>query len=181
MNGMVMIRPAELADAVRLLEIYGYYVENTAISFEYETPSLEAFRSRMERIMKRYPWLVVEQDGRIEGYAYANTLKDREAYARSCEVTIYLDRRAQRRGLGRKLYAALEAALNRQGIRNLYACIGYPETPDEYLTANSAEFHAHIGYVRAGEFHRCGYKFGRWYNVLWMEKIIGKDEAPSDE
>ena len=177
----MIIRPAEIADAERLLEIYGYYVENTAISFEYESPSIEAFRSRMERITMRYPWLVAEQDGRIEGYAYANTLKDREAYARSCEVTIYLDHCARKRGLGRMLYEALEAALKRQGILNLYACIGYPETPDEYLTANSAEFHAHLGYVRAGEFHRCGYKFGRWYNVLWMEKIIGEPKAQSDD
>lgn len=169
-----MIRPAKKTDARRLLEIYDYYVQHTAVSFEYETPSLEAFSARMDRIMEGYPWLVAEQDGRVVGYAYAGPLKDRAAYARACEVTIYLDRSAQKCGLGRKLYEALEAALKRQGMLNLYACIGYPETADEYLTANSAEFHAHLGYVRAGEFRRCGYKFGRWYGVLWMEKLIGE-------
>ena len=67
------------------------------------------------------------------------------------------------------------------GILNMYACIGYPDNEDEYLTKNSAEFHSHIGFVQVGEFHKCGYKFGRWYNMIWMEKIIGehkKDQAP---
>ena len=62
------------------------------------------------------------------------------------------------------------------GILNLYACIGYPETEDEYLTRNSAGFHAHLGYIKVGEFHKCGYKFGRWYNMIWMEKMIGEHE-----
>ena len=60
------------------------------------------------------------------------------------------------------------------GILNLYACIGYPEVEDEYLTKNSALFHQHMGYRKVGEFHRCGYKFGRWYHMVWMEKIIGE-------
>ena len=60
------------------------------------------------------------------------------------------------------------------GILNLYACIGYPEYEDEYLTTNSADFHTHLGFVKVGEFHKCGYKFGRWYNMIWMEKMIGE-------
>ena len=62
---------------------------------------------------------------------------------------------------------------------NLYACIAYPETEDEYLTTNSADFHAHLGFTEVGHFHQCGYKFGRWYDMIWMEKIIGQhpDEA----
>ncbi|MBQ9572428.1 MAG: GNAT family N-acetyltransferase [Acidaminococcaceae bacterium] len=78
--------------------------------------------------------------------------------------------------MGRMLYEALETELKKMGILNLYACIGYPETEDEYLTRNSAGFHAHLGYVKVGEFHKCGYKFGRWYNMIWMEKIIGEHE-----
>ncbi|MBO4367573.1 MAG: GNAT family N-acetyltransferase [Clostridia bacterium] len=173
---MTLIRRAELSDAERLLEIYGHYVRDTAITFEYETPSIEEFRARMARIMKRYPYLVIEKDGAIEGYAYAGAFKDRAAYDWSCEVTIYLDRRAQKCGRGRKLYEALETALTEMGIQNLYACIAYPETEDEYLTKNSVDFHAHLGYTRAGEYHKCGYKFGRWYDMVWMEKIIGTHE-----
>ena len=174
------IRTATVADAGRLLEIYDYYVQHTAISFEYQTPSLAEFTARMERIKRRYPYLVLVRDGRIEGYAYAGPLKERAAYDRCCEVTIYLDRAAQKCGLGRKLYEALEDALRRMGILNLYACIGYPVTEDEYLTTNSADFHAHLGFVKNGEFHRCGYKFGRWYDMIWMEKLLGAHvDAPA--
>ena len=97
-------------------------------------PSLEEFRGRITHIKERYPYLVIERDGVIEGYAYAGVFKDRAAYDRSCEMTIYLDREAVGEGLGRKLYEALEEALKAQGILNLYACIGYPDEADEYLT-----------------------------------------------
>ncbi len=168
------IRDAKIADAERLLEIYDYYVQNTAISFEYDTPSLDEFTARMEKTMKRYPYLVIEKDGHIEGYAYAGTFKDRAAYDRSCETTIYIDHNVRRSGMGRMLYEALEERLKSIGILNLYACIGYPEIEDKYLTKNSAQFHEHLGYSKAGVFHKCGYKFGRWYDMIWMEKIIGK-------
>ncbi len=94
------------------------------------------------------------------------------AYNWSCEMTIYLDHNVQKYGMGRILYEALEKALHNMGILNLYACIGYPEHEDEYLTTNSADFHAHMGYVKIGEFHKCGYKFDRWYNMIWMEKLL---------
>ena len=170
------IREATFADAERLQEIYAYYVENTAITFEYGIPSVQEFLDRMKRTMEKYPYLVIENEDEIQGYAYAGAFVGRAAYDWSCEVTIYLDRIVQKQGLGRKLYEALEHALKDMGILNLYACIGYPETEDEYLTANSANFHAHLGFEKVGEFHRCGYKFGRWYNMIWMEKIIGKHE-----
>lgn len=95
-------------------------------------------------------------------------------------MTIYLDRNVQKCGLGRKLYEALEERLREMGILNLYACIGYPEEEDAYLNKNSAQFHRHLGYSLVGEFRKCGYKFGRWYNMIWMEKIIGshKDKQP---
>lgn len=76
--------------------------------------------------------------------------------------------------MGRRLYEALEEKLRKMGILNLYACIAYPETEDEYLTTNSADFHAHLGYTKVGKFQKCGYKFGRWYNMIWMEKLIGE-------
>ncbi len=171
---MITVRNATLMDAERILEIYDYYVRNTAVSFEYETPGIDEFKERMENIMKKYPYLVILKDGHIEGYAYARAFVGRAAYNWSCETTIYLDHHSQKCGLGRKLYEALENKLRKMGILNLYACIGYPEIEDEYLTTNSADFHAHFGFVKAGEFHKCGYKFDRWYNMIWMEKIIGE-------
>ena len=171
-NTMIIIRDARLEDAKRILEIYDYYVKNTAITFEYETPTLEEFGKRMKNTMQRYPYLVIEKDGYIEGYAYAGPFVGRAAYDWSCEMTIYLDNKSHKCGLGRKLYEALERALGEMGILNLYACIGYPETEDEYLSNNSANFHEHLGYVKVGEFHNCGYKFDRWYHMIWMEKVI---------
>lgn len=171
---MIEVRDATEKDAERILEIYDYYVRNTAITFEYDTPSLEEFRERMRKVMRKYPYLVILQDGEIKGYAYAREFVGRAAYDWSCEMTIYLDHRAKKCGLGRILYETLEKALQDMGILNLYACIGYPEQEDEYLTANSADFHAHLGYTKIGEFHRCGYKFGRWYHMNWMEKMIAE-------
>ena len=155
----MFIRSVVLDDAERLLEIYAYYVRNTAISFECSVPLPEEFRERIRNTLKKYPYLVIEENGMIRGYAYAGVFKNREAYDHCCEVTIYLDRHSKGKGMG---------------ILNLYACIGNPISEDEYLTRNSEQFHQHMGYVKAGEFHKCGHKFGRWYNMIWMEKIIGE-------
>ena len=149
-------------------------MQYTAISFEYETPALDEWKARMARTMNRYPYLVIEEDGVIRGYSYAGAYVGRAAYNWSCEMTIYLDHNVQKHGMGRMLYEAMEQMLKKMGILNLYACIGYPDEDDEYLTTNSADFHAHLGYTKVGTFHKCGYKFGRWYHMIWMEKIIGE-------
>lgn len=177
----VRIRRAVLKDAPELLEIYRHYVLHTAVTFEYEVPSVEEFQSRMCRIMQKYPYLVAEAEGRIIGYAYAGPFHARAAYGWAAEMTVYLDHRCKGKGAGRKLYEALEKALGEMGVLNLYACIGVPEEEDEYLSFASERFHEHMGFVRNGFFRRCGYKFGRWYHMIWMEKIIGEhgnDQPP---
>ena len=171
---MMVIRAATREDAGSLLKIYSYYVENTAISFEYVAPSLDEFSKRISSTLEKYPYIVLEDDGLIRGYAYAGAFHSRAAYAHCCEVTIYLDHDSKGNGYGKALYEALEKALKKMGIINLYACIADPEVEDEYLTKNSECFHQHMGYSKAGEFHKCGYKFGRWYNMIWMEKMIGE-------
>ena len=168
------IRSAQLKDVERLLEIYAYYVINTAITFEYDVPSVRDFEQRIEKTLAAYPYLVAEEDGRIVGYAYAGPFVGRAAYSHSCELSIYLDHDARRRGYGRALYEAMEAELKSRGILNLYACIGDPVREDEYLTHGSERFHSRMGFTKVGEFHRCGRKFNRWYNMIWMEKIIGE-------
>ena len=170
----VIIRDACISDAPRLLEIYSYYVQHTAISFEYTTPTQEEFCRRMRHIMSRYPYLVAEVDGTVQGYAYAGAFVGRAAYDWSCELTIYLARNARKMGLGRQLYTALEQRLAQMGVLNLYACITCPDREDEYVTRNSMEFHSHLGFRQVAEFRSCGYKFGRWYNMIWMEKMIGE-------
>jgi len=173
----VIIRSATVGDVAEILKIYAPYVRNTAITFEYEVPSLAEFQTRISNTLMKYPYLVAICDEKIIGYAYAGPFKTRAAYDWAVELTIYLAPEAQGKGIGRKLYTALENALRRMGILNLYACIGYPQIEDEYLTRNSAEFHAHLGFEKIGEFHRCGFKFGHWYDMIWMEKIIGEGTA----
>ena len=171
-----MIRLAESADAQALLDIYRYYVENTAITFECEVPSLAEFCQRIENISSRYPYLVWEEEGNIMGYAYAAPFKNRGAYDWAVETTIYVARDARHNGGGRRLYEALEKALKCQHITNLNACIGTTEREDEHLNNNSRQFHEHMGYTMVGTFHGCGYKLHRWYDMCWMEKIIGEHD-----
>ena len=116
------------------MEIYSYYVQHTAITFEYDVPTLSDFQNRIKNTKKKYPYIVIERDGAIQGYAYAGAFVGRAAYDWSCEMTVYLDHTARKGGLGRRIYEALEARLKEMGILNLYACITYPETEDEYLT-----------------------------------------------
>lgn len=172
-NSPVIVRAAALDDAPRLVEIYDYYVKNTVITFEYTTPSVDEFKGRMAHTLEKYPYLVAERDGVVIGYAYAGPFVGRAAYDWAVETTIYLDANMRHAGIGGKLYRVLEDVLKAMGILNLNACIGYPKQDDEYLTSNSADFHAHIGYSMVGRFHDCGYKFYRWYDMVWMEKMLG--------
>lgn len=111
------------------------------------------------------------------GYAYAGPFKERAAYDWAVETTVYVREEAKRQGVGRTLYAALERCLAAQGVLNLNACVACPEREDEYLTRDSVDFHRRMGYRLAGEFRQCGCKFGRWYNMVWMEKHIGLHPA----
>lgn len=170
----IQIRIAKSEDMERLCEIYKYYVEETNVSFEIEPPSVEEFTERFESIIPKYPYLVAEIDGEILGYSYANTFKARLAYRWCVETTIYLDKNASGRGLGRALYTALEGYLRKQNIKNLYAGIVYPYPM-------STEFHARMGYKKIAYFEKCGYKFGTWHDTTWMEKVIGEKVDHTEE
>ncbi len=173
----IKIRVAEEADAEALLAIYAPYIRETAITFEYEVPSVEEFRERIREILKKYPYLAAERDGEILGYAYAHAFHERAAFAWAAEASIYIRKDMRKSGLGRRLYEALENILREQGVINLNASISSAAVDDEYLTGNSRSFHKHMGYRLVGEFHQCGYKFGRWYNTTWMEKDLGEHKT----
>lgn len=171
---MVTIRIATEEDAGELLSIYEGYVRNTAITFEYDVPSEEEFRGRIRHTLEKYPYLAAEEDGKIIGYAYAGPFHERAAYDWAVETSIYVVADCRQHGVGRKLYEALEEKLKKQGILNVNACIAYPRVEDEYLTKDSVKFHEKLGYQMVGTFHECGYKFNRWYDMVWMEKFIGE-------
>lgn len=204
----ITIRPATPDDAEALLSIYAPYVEHTAITFEYEVPSVEEFRERIVHTLQLYPYIVAERrtassvtaisentehtenkehtvpeptsasdtSTEIVGYAYAGPLHARAAYAWSVETSIYVKESEKKSGIGKTLYLALEKILASQNITNVNACIASPVADDEYLNHNSIQFHEHFGYSMVGEFHKCAYKFGRWYNMVWMEKIIAEHQ-----
>lgn len=172
----ITIRTAVLQDAEALLEIYAPYVKNTAITFEYDVPTVEEFAGRMSNVLRRYPYLVAEVNGEPAGYAYAGPFKERAAYDWAVETTVYVKEDMKKHGIGRALYEALEKTLAAQGILNLNACIAFPEKEDEYLATDSVKFHKKMGFSEVGRFHKCGCKFGRWYHMVWMEKHIGTHE-----
>ena len=170
----ISIRFAKPEDAKELLKIYAYYVTDTAISFETEVPSEEKFKLRIEEVLKSYPFIVACKDDEILGYAYLHSFVGRKAYELSAETTIYLNPDKKKMGIGKKLYSLLEDIAKAQNITNLYSCIGYVDKEDEYLNNNSVQFHEHTGFRMVGKFENCGHKFGRWYHMVWMEKIIGE-------
>lgn len=167
-----MIRVAKETDSPQLAGIYGWYVENTAVSFEYDAPTAEEFAGRIREILQTHPFLVYEEEGELLGYAYAHPLICRKACDWAVEVSIYIRRDARGKGIGKDLYETLEKALLLQNICTLEACVASADVLDEYLTDDSVRFHNRMGYTQVGKMSDCGYKFGRWYHLLWLEKHI---------
>ncbi len=171
------IRKATTDDVRQLLDIYAPYVEQTAITFECDVPTIDDFANRIATISKDYPYIVAEEEGKIIGYAYAHQFKGREAYRYSVESTIYLDMGTRHHGIGRQLYDELENQLREHGYLNMNACIAFQEEADKYLPLDSIHFHKTMGFSLCAHFHKCGYKFGRWYDIVWMEKLIGEHKS----
>ena len=167
-----MIRIATEADVPEILAIYAPYVENTTITFEYDVPCKREFMQRFLTITAQFPWLVWEEAGKILGYAYAAPPYARTAYSWCAEPSVYLKPEARGRGIGRKLYAALEEILKLQGYQVLYALIT-GENED------SLAFHKKLGYEVRVLFPDCGFKFGRWLGVYWLEKRLKTVETPN--
>lgn len=170
----IIIRDAKVTDAKAIQTIYTPYVETTAITFEYNVPSEKEFCRRIETVQQKYPWIVAMVNGKVVGYAYASAFKPRDAYQWAIETSIYVDNNNKHSGIGRQLHEALEQRLKMQGILNMNACISFIDPEDEYLTQDSVRFHERLGYQKVAHFHQCGKKFNRWYDMIWMEKMIGE-------
>ena len=167
------IKMASPEYAGRLLAIYAPYVENTAITFEYEVPSEDEFARRIQKTLTRYPYLMAVEGDNVLGYAYLGPFVGRAAYDWAAETSIYLRMDVLRQGIGSMLYQSLEKTASAQNIINLNACIGFTEVEDAHLTQASVRFHESCGYHMVGTFRKCGYKFGTWYDMVWMEKHLG--------
>lgn len=176
MNNEVKIRAAAVDDAQALLNIYKYYVENTAITYEYEVPTLSEFKNRISNTLKVYPYLVAEVNGEIAGYSYAGRYHSRSAYEWIAETTIYLDNTKRGCGIGQKLYSLLEDILKEQGIVKLIALITPPKTAEGSRVYNSMHFHEKSGYRFVGKIEYSGYKFNDWFSTVFMDKMIGMPE-----
>lgn len=159
------IRVATLQDALAIQKIYAYYVLNTDISFEYIVPSVNEMKQRIKETLLTSPYLVVEMDNQIVGYAYASQLRSRIGYQYSYELSVYVDKDYHRKGIAKMLYAKLFKILDVMNVQTLYACITYPNIQSE-------KFHRMFGFEIVGHLHHCGYKFDRWLDVIYMEKKL---------
>ena len=140
--------PLDLQDhqtLATLLAIYAPYVENTAITFEYEVPTIEDFATRIEKTLEKYPYLVAEEDGLILGYAYASTYYARAAYDWAVELSVYVSQDARGKGVGSKLYDKLEDLLEQMGYMHFLACIALPNEA-------SMALHRKRGYQQVAHF-----------------------------
>jgi L-amino acid N-acyltransferase YncA len=167
------VRDATAADALACGAIYAPYVRDTAISFEEEPPTEAEMRRRIEEAQKHWAWLVLEEHGRVVGYAYAGPFSGRAAYRWSCEVSVYLELGRRRSGAGRALYEALLARLADLGFRVAAAGMTLPNPASE-------EFHAAMGFQAVGVFRRIGFKHGRWHDVAWTQRPLAACDSPAD-
>ena len=162
---MPLIRPATTADAACLLEIYRPYVEGTAVSFETETPSVQAFAARIDKALNGWAWLVAEEDGQCVGYAYGGPHRERAAYRWSTETSAYIRAGWQGKGLGKMLYQALFERLAERGYCNALAVVVVPNDA-------SVALHRAVGFEAVGVFKRGGHKFDTWHDVMWLQRTI---------
>ncbi len=166
------IRFATIEDTKNILNIYSQYFD-TAITFEYEVPSLDEFKQRIISISEDYPYIVLEDNDNILGYAYAHRFKERDAYGWGAELTIYMDKKAHSKGYGKKLYSALIDLLKLQDVKTVYACV---------TSANelSKKFHEILGFKKCADFKNAGFKFGKWYGITWYELSVNEyDNNPA--
>lgn len=165
---MFTIRKADPRDAEALQAIYAPYVQETAITFETEVPTVVAFAERIEKTLENYPYLVAEEDGQVLGYAYASSYYARAAYDWTVELSVYISKDARGRGLGSLLYQHLEDELTLRGFKNFLACIALPNPASLVL-------HKKRGYQQVAHFKKVGYKFGQWHDIVWLQKSLVED------
>lgn len=159
------IRKVEIADAKAIVDIYNYYVENTAVSFETEALTVNEMAERIKEISSQFPYFVYEKDGKILGYCYAHQWKERAAYSKTLETTIYIDKDVRHQGLGRIMVKLLIDLCRNEGYRALIACITQGNEA-------SIKMHESLGFKQVSEFKEVGFKFDTWLDVVDLELLL---------
>jgi phosphinothricin acetyltransferase len=173
---MPIIRPSQPEDLSAITAIYQHHVLNGTGTFEIEPPTQEDMAARRSDVLgKGLPYLVIEADGQVQGFAYCNWFKPRPAYRFSAEDSIYLAPDAAGKGWGRLLLAELCRAAEQSGIRKLIAVIG------DSANAGSIGVHKSVGFEAVGTVKSCGWKFNRWLDIVMMEKALGHGDKRSPE
>jgi phosphinothricin acetyltransferase len=167
------IRLATPHDAAGVQAIYAPVVRETAISFELEPPTVGIMEKRIAEVVERMPWLVCEYRGEVLGYAYASPHRVRAAYQWSVDVSVYIDAKARRSGVGQGLYRSLFALLTLQGFYQAYAGITLPNPA-------SVGLHEALGFEPVGVYHAVGYKLGAWHDVGWWQLTLQARVTPPE-
>lgn len=177
----IYICAAQTEDYARMRAIYAPYVEKSAATFEYELPDEKSWQVRISSIAANYPVLIAKNDknDQMLGYTYLSAWNSRFAARFSCETSIYVAESARGQGVGKLLYQKLECLARVLGYTHLAARITYPseamlagEIKDSHVSSASVDFHEAMGWQRVGLLHGCGFKFGQWYDLMWMEKEL---------
>lgn len=169
-----MIRPIREDDIAQCLAWYNWYIEHTAITFEEDVLSLDIFSARVHRTAEKYPWLILEEEGRPVGYACLDAFNYRSAYRFTADVTIYLDPQKTGNGRGTLLFQALEEEAKRRRFHKLISLVTEGNQASEHL-------HEKLGYRKAAVIERAGFKFGTWRSVTWYEKdLLDYEDCPAE-
>lgn len=159
------IRPINLQDAPAICAIYNHYVENSIITFDEETISLQSMQTLIQTTTAQYPWLVILENEQVVGYAHASMWKGRCAYRYSAETTVYLSPATQGRGLGTQLYSALIAVLRQTELHSLVGGIALPNPA-------STGLHEKLGFRQVAQFQQVGRKFNQWIDVGYWQLLL---------
>ncbi len=160
-----MIREVQTNDAAAIKDIYNKYITDTAITFETEQLTEAEMIKRINDIKAAGPYFVYEEDGALIGYCYAHSWKERAAYAKSFETTIYLKPKCKGKGIGTKLMKRLISECRQHGIHALIACITEGNLPSERM-------HNKLGFIQVSRFRQVGMKFDKWLDVVDYELIL---------
>ncbi len=172
----IAIRQSRDDDVPAITAIYAHHVLHGTGTFETEAPNAADMAARRADVLaKKLPYLVAERDGEVLGFAYCNWFKPRPAYRFSAEDSIYLAEAARGQGVGSQLLKALTEAAEAAGVRKLIAVIG------DSANAGSIGVHRAQGFTHVGVLANCGWKFGRWLDVVLMDKVIGAGNATDPE